>query len=562
MEAVPVLAYLDGGRRPYADAAAPLLDYLESSGAFSITRVRDPGRLADPGDHRVVLAATDGDPLGAEEEAALREFVFGGGGLVALHATASAWRDSAGFRDLSGGFAVGEVMPATELVVRAAEHVVTDRLDREFFVTDELPLGDNIPEDAERLLTCPWRFSDRVVAFTRRAGEGHFTYVGLASRAALSSPTVRQFLFRALRHAGGALGDGATHDMRVGLIGYGAIARDHGRQVRDVAGLELAGVADVSPDRRAEAEADFSVPTHHSPDGLLTDPGIDVVVVGTPPNTHAELVLRSLAFGKHVVCEKPFALRLSDVERMIAAAGDGDRVLTVYQSRRWDPDFVALRNVVASGSIGEPFHLESFIGGYGHPCSFWHSHEPVSGGTIFDWGSHYFDWTLLLFPDRVTSVTAVAQDPVWRDVTNNDHVVVDVRFANGGQAVFMHSDVAAALKPKWYLLATRGALVGEWRREALFARGNLGELVEDQLAPADSPALITVHRPNGEGGVSEERLALPARVANGFYRNLADHLLVGEPLAVQPSQARRNIAVMEAAARSIAAGGAVIPVDV
>jgi predicted dehydrogenase len=246
---------------------------------------------------------------------------------------------------------------------------------------------------------------------------------------------------------------------------------------------------------------------------------------------------------------------------MISRAVDADRVLTVYQSRRWDPDFVALREIVAGGSIGEPFHLESFIGGYGHPCSYWHSHEPISGGTIFDWGSHYFDWTLLLFPEAVASVSAVAQDPVWRDVTNNDHVAVDVRFAGGRQATFIHSDVAAALKPKWYLLATRGAVVGDWRREALQARGTMGELVEEELAPADSPAILTVHRPNGEGGVSDERVALKARVRNGFYRNLADHLLAGEPLAVLPEQARRNIAVMEAAARSIAKGGATIALD-
>ena len=110
-------------------------------------------------------------------------------------------------------------------------------------------------------------------------------------------------------------------------------------------------------------------------------------------------MLAALAAGKHVVCEKPFALHLADVDRMLAGAADAGRTLTVYQSRRWDPDFVALRRTVESGAVGKPFHLESFIGGYGHPCSYWHSHEPISGGTIFDWGSPHFASTLPLLPD-------------------------------------------------------------------------------------------------------------------------------------------------------------------
>src|SRR5262249_58900164 len=180
--------------------------------------------------------------------------------------------------------------------------------------------------------------------------------------------------------------------------------------------------------------------------------------------------LAALAAGKQVVCEKPFALQVADADRMIDSASLHERVLTVYQSRRWDPDFLALRDVVRSGRIGELFYMESFIGGYGHPCDFWHSHEPISGGTIFDWGSHYFDWMLQLLPGEVVRVGASAHKRVWHDVTNADQVRVDVAFAGGEQASFLHSDIAAALNPKRNLLGTAGALVGSWRREAVKSR--------------------------------------------------------------------------------------------
>ena len=221
-----------------------------------------------------------------------------------------------------------------------------------------------------------------------------------------------------------------------------------------------------------------------------------------------------------------------------------------------------MRDVIRSGRIGELFYMESFIGGYSHPCDYWHSHEPVSGGTIYDWGSHYFDWVLQLFPSTVRSVSAVAHKRVWHDVTNSDQVRVDLTFDGGAQATFLQSDIAAALKPKWYLLGTSGAVVGEWRDETVTTRGAGGELIEERLAPADSPARVKVLRPVEGGGSHEEVLALGRRDENAFYRNLADHLSWEEPLAVPPEEARRTVAVMEAAAISIARGGAQVEVQI
>src|SRR5258708_39083054 len=121
---------------------------------------------------------------------------------------------------------------------------------------------------------------------------------------------------------------------------------------------------------------------------MFDDPDIGVVVVGPPRVAHAGSVIAALAAGKHVVCEKPFALRVDEVDRMTDEAAASDRVLTVYQSRRWDPDYVAMRDVIRSGGIGEPFYMESFIGGYSHPCDYCRSHEPISAGTIYNSGSH------------------------------------------------------------------------------------------------------------------------------------------------------------------------------
>jgi scyllo-inositol 2-dehydrogenase (NADP+) len=480
-------------------------------------------------DAQVVLAVADHQIEEGQAER-LRDYVGHGGGLVLAGGTLAAWASSAAIREMAR-WVPGGRGPKAELIIRPdPTHPITQRLEAEWKVRDELHLSEGPPADASILLRTSWRYTEQVVAYERRFGDGHFIYLGIFDEKVLT----RALLFASGRTPPPPIG--------AGLLGYGAIGRDHAASISATAGLRLAGVCDISAERREAAERDWSVRTHARSDELLADPNVGLIVVGTPPSAHTEPVLAALEAGKHVVCEKPFALRASDGDRMIDMAASRRLVLTVFQSRRWDPDYIAMRGVAHSGSIGEPFYLESFIGGYDHPCDLWHSHEPISGGTIYDWGSHYFDWILQLFGDTVRTVEAQAHKRVWHDVTNSDQVRVDLTFANGAQASFLQSDIAAARKPKWYLLGTEGAVVADWMEAPV---------------PSDFPARVKVYRRTGE-----ELLALPPRDENGFYRNLADHLQWQEPLAVTAEEARRTVAVMEAATQSIARGGIQIRVDI
>lgn len=485
-------------------------------------------------DQDVVLAVTSRH-LGEGEAAALRDFVRGGGGVVAVGPTLAGWSTSEPITEMAG-WVPGEPGPETELIVRpSASHPVTQRFDQEWRIRGRIYLSEGMPNGATVLLGTSWRFTQQVVAYERSFGDGRFVYIGLSDD---GSETFARMLGRALLHAAGVA---VAPPVGVGLLGYGAIGRDHAASIAATGGLRLAAVCDISPERRESAAREWSVHTYPDQDAMLDDPDVGLVVVGTPPSAHAAPVLAAIRAGKHVVCEKPFAISVAEADEMIDAAESHDRVLTVFQSRRWDPDYVAMRGAVRSGRIGEPFYMESFIGGFEHPCDFWHSHEPISGGTIYDWGSHYFDWILQLFDDRVRTVAAQAHKRVWHDVTNDDQVRVDLTFAGGAQASFLQSAIAMARKPKWYLLGTAGAVVADW---------------SDTPVPADFPARLTVYRSTGE-----EKLTPAAREDHGFYRNLADHLAWGEPLAVTAEEARRNVAVMEAATQSIKRGGVQVQVD-
>jgi scyllo-inositol 2-dehydrogenase (NADP+) len=545
-ERIPVVVLLAGTEHDYLHMARPLLRSLEATHHFTVDVVTN-GKVLPLHGAKVLLAASD-HALQPGQASQLTDFVRAGGGLVLLHGTLAAWAESGDLSELAG-WAPSGPGPLTELVVRPdPSHILTARLvgnfGPELKVHDELYFSEGPPGDASVLLRASWRFTEQVVAYERRVGDGHFVQLGLGhDPSTYELEGFQKLLQRTLMFVAGRT---AAPSVGVGLIGYGAIAQAHAASITATPGLSLAAVCDVSDERRALAAREWPVRTHARIEDLLDDASVGLVVVGTPPSIHADSVMAALRAGKHVVCEKPFALRVEEVDRMIDAAAARDLVLTVFQSRRWDPDYLALREVVRSGRIGEAFYMESFIGGHDHPCDFWHSHEPISGGTIYDWGSHYFDWILQLFAEPVRTVSAHAHKLVWHDVTNSDQVRVDLTFAGGAQASFLQSDIAAARKPKWYLLGTRGAVVGEWQAE---------------VVPADFPARVKVFRPTA-GGSNEELLALAPRDDHGFYRNLADHLTWDEALAVTPEQARRTVAVMEAASHSIARGGVQIEVDI
>ena len=539
---ISVVALLSGTRHDYLHMARPLLRALEATQHFNVEVATDARNL--PLQNAKVLLAASDHALQPGQAAQLIDFVRGGGGLILLHGTLATWADGGEMTELAR-WAPSGPGPLTELVIRPdPSHPLTARLGPELKLLDELYFSEGPPGDASVLLRASWRFTEQVVAYERTVGDGHFIQLGVGHHP--STYEVEAFQKLVQRTLMFAAGHTAAPPVGVGLIGYGAIARAHAESINSTAGLSLAAVCDVSEERRQAAANEWSVPTHPRVEELLEDPQVGLVVVGTPPSIHADAVVAALEAGKHVVCEKPFALHVDDVDRMIDTASARRRVLTVFQSRRWDPDYLALREVVRSGSIGDAFYMESFIGGHAHPCDYWHTHEPISGGTIYDWGSHYFDWILQLIPEAVRSVSANAHKRVWHDVTNSDQVRVDLTFAGGAQATFLQSDIAAAAKPKWYVLGTRGAVVGEW---------------QEQAVPADFPARVKVFRP-ADGGSHEELLQLAPRDDHGFYRNLADHLAWGEPLAVTPSEARRTVAVMESATLSIARGGAQLEVDI
>lgn len=516
-----------------------------------------------PETERVVMLNGDIGQISPEQEAELCAFVEKGGGLVCIGDAVEAYHEHPLLGDMLGRVH-GFCAPRSEIIARVAttDHYMTRRIDPVFAVLESIYLLDKLPPDAEVLWRASWRYASYALAFTRSYGDGRVFCATLGSDAQTwEHPVFQQIIERAVRYASGA--EQVEYVKRVAMIGYGAIGFEHGTAISNVPGLEYALVCDRSEERLVTARRAFpNVQTCTDLEQVAQDPDIDVVIVSTPPNTHASITMQMLRAGKHVVSEKPFCITTAEADEMILLARERKLALTVYQCRRWDPDFLAIQQSIQQQTIGDIFHIETFIGGFTHPCDYWHSHEPVSGGVFYDWGSHYLDWILQLIPDAVLSVRGVEHKRVWHDVTNADHSVVSLRFAGGQEAEFMHSDIAAAVKPKWYILGTRGAIIGHWRQETVKSRRWSGDLVEERLALSEALPDIYVHTRDINGLIHEQHLTLPESPLYAFHRNLANHLHSGESLAVPPEQSRRNIAVMEAAKRSAERGGVIVTIAV
>ena len=331
----------------------------------------------------------------------------------------------------------------------------------------------------------------------------------------------------------------SVKNINVGLLAYGAIGDEHSRAISAVDGLRLTAVADTNPDRLAAAKVLAPDITTFADSLQMLDSGLlNLVVISTPPNSHYYWAKESLNRGINVILEKPMALTVEHCDELMALAASKSLLLVVYQNRRFDADFITIKKLIDDGVIGEVFSYESFVGGYSKPCSYWHSDTEVSGGAIFDWGSHFIDQILATIPSKVDTVSALNQKRVWDHITNADHADVSLTFENGARASFTNSDLAAARKPKFYILGTTGAIIGNWDPAA-------------GSTPADLPAILTVYRPDG----SHEVIPNSPVLLHSFHESVVAYLNHNTPMNVTTRQSRDVVAIMQAAEESALSNG-------
>lgn len=529
------LLMIGGEYHPFESCGSILAEFLKGYGSAECTVTTDREALRKLDGYDVVIVYTQGGTLTAEQEKSLCDWVHGGGAFVGIHCADDSWVENERYMEMIGTQFAGHG-PVTEFEVRIADadHEVTRSL-REFRITDEFYiLKRRTDAELRQLLSGTWQSIAHPMAYGREYGKGRVFYTALGhDERAFNHPTFRKLIHRAIWWTTRSNKPGPV---RFGIIGYGPaflMGKCHADTVRDTPLLEVTAICDTSPTRLEVAREEQPGVELFTNYREMIDSGLmDVGIIVTPHNTHGPIAIDLLNAGIGVVCEKPFCLTVDEATEMIETARARNLMLTVFHNRRWDADFLTVKKVIDDGLIGEVFHIEAFMGNYAHPGNWWRTDKTISGGVIRDWGAHFIDWILLLMPYKMQSVTGFFSKRVWHDVSNEDYGKAIIRFEGDRSAELEVSHIAAAAKPKWRILGTKGGLTADW----------------------EQPVKVTTYI-HGNGEKVEVPL-LESRWAADFYAGFADHLLGGEPLQVSPESARRVIAVAELGEKSHASGQA------
>lgn len=353
-----------------------------------------------------------------------------------------------------------------------------------------------------------------------------------------------------------------SRDLRVALIGYGSAAKVfHAPLLSGVPGLALSCVCSS----RADAvQLDWpKVSVVATPAQAFADPAIDLVVIATPNASHYALALAALQAGKHVVVDKPCTVTLAETEHLLTVAAQQARVLTVFQNRRFDSDFLALQQVLACDHLGRVVEVNSHFDRY-RPVvpSRWREQDQPGSGLWMDLGPHLVDQALALWglPDAVQLDLACVRDGA--QVNDWFHAVLRYDAVHAGLRVILHaSTLVAGLGPRWSVHGTRGSFTKfglDAQEDALKAgaRPQLDDLRGwgDDAHPGEVLHMATM------AGVAapvtvRQRAQQPAGNYLSFYANLRDHLRGQADLLVAPDQVRAVMQVLEYGAHSARDGG-------
>lgn len=144
------------------------------------------------------------------------------------------------------------------------------------------------------------------------------------------------------------------------VIGYGGQGRWHTGQILASDVATLSGIYDIDEEKNRLAQKN-GIRAYSSFEEVLSDSMVDAVVIAVPNDSHRSLVIKALKAGKNVICEKPVEMSVAVLDEMIAAAKNAGKLFTVHQNRRFDVDFLAMKQLVRSGEIGELISIESRI---------------------------------------------------------------------------------------------------------------------------------------------------------------------------------------------------------
>ncbi len=338
----------------------------------------------------------------------------------------------------------------------------------------------------------------------------------------------------------------------VAVIGFGGMGRWHSRNLLASDACFLTGVFDIDKKKYEYIETDErykGISTYESFDAILADDKVDIVTIAVPNDLHMALSVAAMKAGKHVICEKPVCLGSDELESIFAVSRETGKLFTVHQNRRWDSDYLMVKDIYASGELGEIFNIESrVLGSHGIPGD-WRGYKIHGGGMILDWGVHLIDQMLgIVYDKRVERVYCHCEHVTNYEV--DDGFKLDLYF-EGGITARIEVGTSHFIKlPRFFVNGSNGsALVETWNSDGrVVCCKNWDD--KDVIPVITAAGLTKTMAPRSKDTITEYTVPSPKADVHDFYRNFRLAVDGEAEQIVTHAQVMRVMKIMEAALRS------------
>ena len=346
--------------------------------------------------------------------------------------------------------------------------------------------------------------------------------------------------------------------IRTGLAAYGMSGRVfHAPFISTNPHFELTAVMERSKELSREKYPDACIV--RSFEELIGVEGLDLVVINTPDSTHYEYARRALEAGKHVVVEKPFTTTVAEAEELVAFAASRGLTLSVYQNRRWDCDFLTVKQILSKGLLGHLVEFESTFPRYRNfiKPNTWKETGQDGGGLTYNLGAHVIDQAVQLFgmPEAVFADIATLR----KDSKVDDYFIIHLLRPSKAPEVkitLKSSYLMCEPEPRFILHGTEGSFVkyGLDRQEADLNDGQMPGTPYWGVEDESTWGLLHTEK---DGNVVHYKYPSLAGNYAGFYDNIYRHLRDGEPLLTDAADVLLVIRLIEAAWKSSKEGNVV-----
>ncbi|HEY3401870.1 MAG TPA: oxidoreductase, partial [Ohtaekwangia sp.] len=327
------------------------------------------------------------------------------------------------------------------------------------------------------------------------------------------------------------------------LLSYGMSGEIfHAPLLRAHPGFKLSAILQRNSDKARSRYPDVKIVRRA--EDIFQDSSIDLVVINTPNETHFDFASQALHAGKHVIVEKPFTVSVDEADKLIALAKEKKKIITVFQNRRWDGDFMTLRKVIENNWLGKIVELEVHYDRFRNyiEANTWKEDWGRGSGILYNLGSHMLDQVIALFgmPAEVDARIGI-QRPGGKV-----HDYYDIRMQyNGFHAIVKSSYLVREQGPRYIVHGTEGSFVkyGLDPQEQALKEGKIpgttGWGTEEKVFWGKLNTML-----NGlhvEGPVE----TIPGNYLS-FYQNVYEAIRDGKPLAVKAEESRDGIKLIEA----------------